>query len=164
MKASVIPAQITNHEDTITGNLTLTQLILLVAPVFLSAVIFALIPPIMKVTADKVVILLLLGLPIVLLALRVKERLLVNWLALIARYLLMPHIYLRSIEDENACECSQSNEEVTQGMQIQDSQDNIKPISIHPSLAEVSFMDRALVNRKIKYFTDKEGSINAIID
>lgn len=164
MKASVIPAQITNHEDTITGNLTLTQVVLLVVPVFLSAVIFAIIPPIMKVTADKIIVLLLIGLPIVLLALRIKDRLLVNWLALIAKYLLMPHIYLRSIEDEAICECSHTNEEVNQDTQQQVGQDKIKVISAHPSLAEVSFMDQALINRKIKYFMDKEGSINAIID
>lgn len=44
MRSTVIPAQVTTVEDTIAGNLTITQIMLLIAPVLLSTAIYAVVP------------------------------------------------------------------------------------------------------------------------
>ena len=48
MKTQVIPAQITTVEDKIVGSLTFSQLLLLLTPVALVALIYAFMPPLME--------------------------------------------------------------------------------------------------------------------
>jgi hypothetical protein len=56
MRSTVIPAQITTVEDKITGNLSLTQIILLIIPVFILTILFSLVPPVMKLGIFKTIL------------------------------------------------------------------------------------------------------------
>ena len=47
MKMTVVPAQVTTVEDRIIGSLGFSQILLLVIPIFVSAGVFALVPPFM---------------------------------------------------------------------------------------------------------------------
>ncbi len=97
MKTSVVPAQVTSVEDTITANLTLTQIILLIIPVFVCAVLFAVMPPLGHVSITKVVASLVLSLPFVVLALKVKGALVLHWLRLVLSFHLRPRLYLNTV-------------------------------------------------------------------
>ena len=106
MRNTVIPAQITTVEDKIAGNLNLTQILLLMTPVLITTLLYSLISPAMKLTVFKMI---LIGLSILvcgILAIRVKGRVVLNWLAVFIKYKLRPSFfvfnkndcYLREIE------------------------------------------------------------------
>src|ERR1700679_151020 len=94
MKISAIPAQITTVEDRIAGNLNLTQLMLLAAPLFLTAVVFFVLPPIDRYSLYKLLVCLVTTICSGLLALRIKDKLLLDHLRLVAGYKLRSHIYV----------------------------------------------------------------------
>jgi hypothetical protein len=94
MRATVVPAQITTVEDKIAGNLTVTQLLLLMVPVFTSAIAYALLPSQFDFSAYKLILIGVITIIAVTLAIRVKEKILLDWLLLITRYNIRPRLYL----------------------------------------------------------------------
>ena len=54
MKTTTVPAQVTTIEDRLAGNLSLSQLLLLVCPVFVSCAIYVVFPPFLKISIVKV--------------------------------------------------------------------------------------------------------------
>ncbi|HMT19525.1 MAG TPA: PrgI family protein [Candidatus Saccharibacteria bacterium] len=94
MKTTVVPAQITSVEDRIAGNLSFKQLILMIAPVFVSTAMFILLPPFTKYRLYKVIISGLFGLLCLTLALRIKGRLVIEWIGMLSRYNLRPRFYV----------------------------------------------------------------------
>lgn len=99
MKTQVIPAQITTVEDKIVGSLSFTQLLLLMVPVGLAGVIYILLPPMMSIAWYKLVLLICLSLPFVILSLRIKGVLVVEWLQLVGSYLTRPKVYVADKND-----------------------------------------------------------------
>lgn len=99
MKTTVVPAQITTVEDKIAGNLSFTQLLLLTTPVFLGGAVFILIPPMFGYTVLKLVIATCLAFICIMLAIRIKGKILAQWIAVIARYRLRPQFYLFNKND-----------------------------------------------------------------
>ena len=106
MRTTVIPAQITTIEDKIAGSLNLTQVFILMMPIFLATILFAFIPPLMKLTWFKVILTLVVLVVSLTLSLRIKGRVVFNWLFILLRFNLRPKyyvfskndIYLRSVE------------------------------------------------------------------
>jgi len=94
MKAQVIPAQITTVEDRIAGSLSLTQILILLSPVFFASLVFAVFPPSMKLALYKPAVTLVFGLTAVSLAVRVRGKLVIQWLGVLARYSLRPKYYV----------------------------------------------------------------------
>ena len=99
MKTSVVPAQITTVEDKIAGNLTFTQIVLLVIPLILGTVVYVLTPPSSKVTIIKSIIISILFATFGLLAIRFKGRTIADWLVILLRFGLRPHLYLFTKND-----------------------------------------------------------------
>ncbi len=99
MKTTVVPAQVTTVEDKIAGNLNVTQLVLLIGPVFLSGAIFALFPPLMAVTLPKVFLSIFVGILCISLAIRIKGKLVLHWIAVKARYNLRAKYYVFNKND-----------------------------------------------------------------
>ena len=99
MRTTIIPAQITTVEDKIAGNLNLTQILILMVPVFITAVIFALIPPTIKLVGYKLILILFLAIICLILALRVKGRVLFNWLLILSQFKLRPKIFVFNKND-----------------------------------------------------------------
>ena len=93
MKTTVVPAQVTTVEDKVAGNLSVIQLFLLTLPVFLNGVLFGFFPPMMKVTALKVVLGVLLSLTSATMAIRIKGKILLVWLVTLIRYNVRPRYY-----------------------------------------------------------------------
>ncbi len=94
MRATVVPAQITTVEDKIAGNLTVTQLLLLMVPVFLSAAIYAFFPPLFEFSLYKLILIGAVSILSLTLAIRIKEKIILDWLLLLTRYNLRPRFYL----------------------------------------------------------------------
>jgi hypothetical protein len=94
MRNTVIPAQVTTVEDKITGNLNLTQVLLLTTPVLLAMILFTLIPPIMKCTGIKIIFSLFFLFICLALAVRVKGRVVLEWLSVFLRFKQRPDYYI----------------------------------------------------------------------
>lgn len=94
MKVTVVPAQVTTVEDRIIGNLGFSQMLLMIIPVFVSAGLFALLPPFMGSTLYKYVIMVILAFVCCILAIRIKGKIIAFWLVTILRYNVRPKYYL----------------------------------------------------------------------
>jgi len=99
MKTSVVPAQITTVEDKIAGNLTFSQIVLLVIPLILGTVVYVLTPPSSKVTIVKTIVISTLFAAFGLLAIRFKGKTIADWLVILLRFGLRPHLYLFTKND-----------------------------------------------------------------
>lgn len=94
MKIQTIPAQITTIQDTIVGTLTFTQLLLLMFPVFWGMILYSLLPPQMDISSTKLLLFFGISFTFILLALRIKEKLLLEWIRIFLAYYLRPTYYV----------------------------------------------------------------------
>ncbi|MDQ3099472.1 MAG: PrgI family protein [bacterium] len=99
MKTSIIPAQVTTVEDRIAGNFTLTQLLLLLMPLFISVGIYVLLPAKLHLNGYKVVLILFAPVVCFTLALRIKGKIILHWLFILSAYNLRPHFYIYNKND-----------------------------------------------------------------
>lgn len=101
MKTTTVPAQVTTVEDKIAGSLNLTQLMLLCAPIFLSAVLYILLPPLVKFTYTKLALFIVLIIGFSTLSLRIRGKLVVQWIVIIGRYNLRPRYFVYDKNDQH---------------------------------------------------------------
>lgn len=94
MRSKPIPAQITTVEDKIAGNLNLTQIMLLMIPVFFTTAAYAVFPPRMHLAIYKFPLVLVVLLVCLILSLRIKGKVVLNWLVILLRYNIRPRYYL----------------------------------------------------------------------
>ena len=99
MKISVVPAQITTVEDKMVGNLTFNQILLFIAALISFTTLYLLIPPILKLSLLKLVIIFFLFMIFGLLALRIKGLTGAERLSVFIRYNRRPHLYLFTKND-----------------------------------------------------------------
>jgi len=99
MRISIVPAQITTVEDKIAGNVSVTQAMLLGVPILFGFIIALVFPPSGQFVAYKIAI--VLGLFIICgsLAIRIKDRIVAQWLKLFVIYSARP---LRYVYDKNS--------------------------------------------------------------
>lgn len=100
MKSIIVPAQITTVEDKIAGNLSFTQMMLLIAPVAMTGLLFVLLPPFVHVNLAKLMIGGCLFLICAALAVRVKGELLLHLIVTRVRYNIRPKYYVYDKNDE----------------------------------------------------------------
>lgn len=94
MRTTIIPAQVTTVEDTIAGNFNLTQIVLFVSSLLANTFIYALVPKQLSFSLPKIVLILMVFALFLTLAIRIKQRLILNWLIILAGFSIRPHIYL----------------------------------------------------------------------
>ena len=94
MKTQVIPAQITTVEDKIAGNLNLTQILLLMLPVFWTAGVYTLLSPRLEFIWYKMPLVFVVSIFCGVLSLRIKDKVLLHWLVIIFRYNTRPKYYV----------------------------------------------------------------------
>lgn len=94
MKTSVIPAQITTVEDKIAGDLNLTQIVLLLLALIVATLIFALFPKQMYLNYYKIPLMVISGSFFLIMALRIKGKVLIEWLLVLVRFNTRPKFYL----------------------------------------------------------------------
>jgi len=99
MKTTVVPAQITTVEDKIAGSLNFVQIMLLVISLIIGAAIYGIIPPRIHLTTLKLV-LIALGFSVLGgMAIRIKGKIVAEWLIIILRFGLRPRIYVYTKND-----------------------------------------------------------------
>ncbi len=94
MKYTVVPAQVTTVEDKIAGSLSMSQLMLLITPVFFGSALYVLLPPNLHFAPYKILAMLVLLIVCGLSAIRIKGKILLLWAITVARYNLRPRYYL----------------------------------------------------------------------
>jgi hypothetical protein len=99
MKATIVPAQITTVEDKVAGNLSLTQMLLLSVPVFGGSAIYIIFPPALSAAPYKIVLMTIVAVLFGLCAIRIKGKILILWMVIIARYKLRPRYYVFNKND-----------------------------------------------------------------
>lgn len=94
MKVTVVPAQVTTVEDRVAGNLSFSQLILLAIPVFGGSLLYAILPPFMGAGMYKIIFITIFTLICIILAVRIKGKIVLLWLITLLRYRLRPRRYV----------------------------------------------------------------------
>lgn len=94
MRTTIIPAQITTVEDKIAGSLNLTQILMLMFPILWTAFLYILIPPVMALPGYKLTLTLLVTFISIILAIRVKNKLVLEWLLVLIRFQNRPKYFL----------------------------------------------------------------------
>ena len=138
MKTLILPAQITSVEDKIIGNLNMTQLLILMSSLFISAVVFLILPTPMQINSYKVIIILLSIFLSIFLSFRYKDQLIIDWLVILLRFKNRPRyyvfdkrtIYLRKID------LNKSNYSIVQPV--------LSQTKLHTPIKSVSYDLRAL--------------------
>lgn len=99
MRTTVIPAQITTVEDKIVGSLNLTQLMLMVASLFIAVFIFAALPPRVSFSLYKIPLFVIDLVICFGLMLRIKGKIVLNWLIILLSFYLRPSYYVANKND-----------------------------------------------------------------
>ncbi len=99
MKTTIIPAQITTVEDRIAGNLNFPQILLLVIAFGLSMAIYSFMPPKTGWSLEKICTMAAIASSISVLAIRVKQKIILEWIVVIARYMMRPRWYVANKND-----------------------------------------------------------------
>lgn len=94
MRTTIIPAQITTVEDKIAGSLNMTQILLLITPILVDALIYVALYPKSKINIYKSILMLIITAFLFLLALRIKGKIILMWLTVLIIYQLRPKYYL----------------------------------------------------------------------
>jgi hypothetical protein len=94
MRTTVIPAQITTVEDKIAGNLNLTQILILMVPVLWATIVYTLFFPAMHITWYKIPLVIVVLILCLLLSLRIKGKVVIEWLVVLLKYNVRPKYYL----------------------------------------------------------------------
>lgn len=99
MKTIIIPAQITTVEDKIAGSLNFTQVILLMLPVFWGATVYIMLPAPLHLNWYKYFLIGIVTTVSLVLAIRVKDKLVFEWLKILLRFNLRPKYYVFNKND-----------------------------------------------------------------
>lgn len=99
MRTTVVPAQITTVEDRIAGNLTFAQVLLLVASLIVAGAMYMSLPPHLHLGSLKLSLICLQFVILGGLALRVRGRIVADWLVLYPRFASRPRVYLFTKND-----------------------------------------------------------------
>lgn len=94
MKVTVVPAQVTTVEDKIMGSLGLNQLLLLILPVFIGGGCYVFLPPFSEFHPYKYVFMGIVALLCSILAIRIKGKIVANWIVILLHYNLRPKLYV----------------------------------------------------------------------
>lgn len=99
MRTTIIPAQITTVEDKIAGSLNFAQILLLMMPVLWGTLVYAIFIPAMKLAPYKVSLVLLVSAISLILAVRIKDKIIAEWIGILLRYKLRPKFYIFNKND-----------------------------------------------------------------
>lgn len=99
MRTTIIPAQITTVEDKIAGSLNMTQILILMFPVLWTALIYILFAPAMKLVPYKLGLIGVVIMVCLILVIRIKDKIVAEWLGVVLRYQFRPKYWLYNKND-----------------------------------------------------------------
>lgn len=164
MRTQVIPAQITTVEDRIAGNLSLTQIIILLSPVLLTTLTYALLPPSMMFVWYKLGLTILFVIVCITLAIRIKGKIVLNWLVILTRYNLRPKYYLFDKNEVFAREVylPVNRAEQTRSVKPAVSENKIENPSIQEMLQFGYLLNKE--NFNLRFRTGKKGGLHVAFE
>jgi hypothetical protein len=164
MKNTIIPAQITTVEDKIAGNLSLTQIMLLMLPVFWGIVLYAIIYPQMEISTTKIILAVIVFIISSVLAIRIKGKLIANWLIVILKFNLRPKYYLFDKNDSYLREvCLPIIPKSKKLVKISRVKVKTKCPQINSEIEEHK-LNNLIKNQSISYKLNKGGAINVAFE
>lgn len=166
MKTAIVPAQITTVEDKVAGNLSLTQLLLLAAPVFIGSAIYIILPPSLGAAAYKLVLVTIIGVVFAVLAIRFKGRILMLWAITIARYNLRPRHYVYDKNDMYLRSEGKEDVEASVPSEIEVNTQATKPlVPTTLTTLDTVMLESIIANPKAKlhFKADRKGGLNVHI-
>lgn len=99
MRTTIIPAQITTVEDKIAGSLNMTQILILMFPVLWTTLIYILFAPAMKLVPYKLGLIGVVIMVCLILVIRIKDKIVAEWLGVVLRYQFRPKYWLYNKND-----------------------------------------------------------------
>lgn len=127
MKTTTVPAQVTTVEDKIAGSLTLSQLLLLIAPLFIGSAIYLIFPPALHITPLKFIISFLVLAVAALSAIRIKGKLVLFWAVVLIRYAIRPRYHVFNKNDSYLRKTDEGPELDAQDTLADTEQSEVKP-------------------------------------
>jgi hypothetical protein len=164
MRTTTVPAQITTVEDKIAGELNIMQLLLLVAPVFGSAALYVGLPPFFASAPYKIVTIVCLFVIFGTLAIRIKGKIVLAWLMILARYGARPRYYLFNKNDTYMRDIPkpEAQQEVTEKAEVKKVEPAPRP---KLSTADLVQIEQLITNPEanLHFRTDKRGALSVHI-
>ncbi|MCL4354812.1 hypothetical protein M1349_05115 [Patescibacteria group bacterium] len=168
MRTTVIPAQITTVEDKIAGNLNLTQILLLMVPVFWTTIVYALFIPSMKLSLYKLPLVLIVMIICFALSLRIKGKVVLNWLIVLLRFNARPKFYIFNKNDSFCRVMDLPNLERKNGKLFKKTaaKKTVKIKSAKLTLEEIIKLEHVISNPKysLSFRAGKKGGLNVAFD
>lgn len=167
MRTQVIPAQITTVEDKIVGNLNLTQLFILISPILVITGVYAFLPPTMKIVSYKVSIFIISIISAIALSLRIKGKVVINWLGILFTYNLRSKYYVYNKNEPLFREMALPHTEKKRANSVKMvSVDENKEILPKSKIKELASFENLLDQNEVdfRYKTGKKGGINVAFD
>lgn len=164
MRISIVPAQITTVEDKIVGNISVTQAMLLGAPILFGFVAALLFPPSGQFVAYKIVIVLVLFATCGSLAIRIKDRIFAQWFKLFVVYCARPLYY---VYDKNSSYLRSNEEQEAVTEIVEEAQVVKKPVTITNTISPKEFvrLEQFATDTRtsMKFEVGKKGELNVRI-
>jgi hypothetical protein len=164
MKTAIVPAQITTVEDRIAGGISLSQLLLLITPVFIGSAVFVIAPPSFGSSPYKIVLIAAMFIVCSLLAIRVHGQILLLWCVIVLRYNTRPRYY---VFDKNDLYLRDTGQPIVKKVPI--ATDYVLKPAANPVLELSASQMIELQNiatrpeAKLHFGTDKKGVLHAYI-
>lgn len=160
MKTTVVPAQVTTVEDRIMGNLGLSQIMLFILPMFIGAGLYALLPPHMGGSLYKYLIITFFSFISLVLAIRVRGKIILLWILTIARYNRRPKYYLfnKNTKEYRKDYVSTSSEPDTQAeVSVHEPTIQMTQLDFHQAAEVLARVDHP--SAKLRFETTKNGGM-----
>lgn len=164
MRTTTVPAQITTVEDKVAGELSLIQLLLLVAPIFGGAAIFVVLPPFFASAPYKIVIIVCIVVVFAALAIRIRGKIVLTWLLILARYNARPRYYLFNKNDSHLRDIPKP-EAPEESAEKSESKPVTRTLLPRLSTAELVKVEQLITNPEanLHFRADKKGGLSVHI-
>lgn len=159
MRTANVPAQVTTVEDQVAGNLSMSQLALILAPFFVGGGIYALLQPDFEGATYKVVITVVVAVVCAIAAIRFRGKILLLWAIVLLNYNLRPRHYVYNKNDTYLRDTSKP-EQRHEPAKAEVEQERELPASTLTVPDLVKLQD--IVNdpkAKLQFLTDKKGGL-----
>jgi hypothetical protein len=164
MRTSIVPAQMTTIEDKIAGNISVQQAMLLGAPLLFGFIIALVFPPSGQFVVYKIAIVLGLFTICGSIAVRIKDRIVAQWLKLFVIYSARP---LHYIYDKNSTYLRDTEPIEVASEEVVESQRVKKPIITPSNISPKEFVRLEQfatdIRAGMKFEVGKKGELNVRI-
>ncbi len=166
MKTATVPAQITTVEDKIVGGLTPYQLTLMIMPLCIGFLAFAALPPNLHLALYKVGTVVILEAIGLVASIRIKDRMLIHWLAIIARYNLRPRYYVYDKNDTYLRDIPEQARKAKQEDKTVSTESADATARPELDMAQMVRLEDIMADprARLRFITGKDGKLNVIIN